>query len=207
MFPKSLYKGKKNLFVIEVFDEHDDVYFTAFEINIKLRQFVEKRYVKDTKKDYLKAKGLRPISFQEFDDELVKIYKDTSNKFNNLNEKFLNNSDEMKNSEFRHFVYEFNLAKSPMLTEGILKALAYAKMALEMADNWNLFVEKYNEKFDATKKELTVVIPEKLAKFREMLDSKCTTAVVKKGKFMFDDDVLDDLPLDDEEENKVEAKE
>lgn len=202
MLIKSIYKGKKNLFVVETFNPTDNVYFEVFEYNLKLRQFNQKRYLKEIKKDYLKTKFLRPITYQEFETEFKKVYENVLKKFNSLYEKFSNYADEVSNAEYRHFMYEYNLNNSPMLSEGLLKILAYSNKALKLADAWNSFVKEYTTRFEL-EIEVNIDIPQKLNKFREIIDYGFTTATVSKGEYVFDFEVSDELPLDEEDEDET----
>ena len=201
MLIKSIYKGKKNLYVVETFNSTDNVYFEIFEFNFKLRQFNHKKYLKEVKKDYLKSKCLKLITYQEFENEFVKVYLNTTKKFNSLFEKFLNYANETNNPEYRHFMYEYRLNNTPMLTEGLLKILAYSNKALEISESWNDFAKEFTSRFEL-EQNINIEIPQKLIDFKEIINYGFTTATVNKGKYIFDFEVSDELPLDEEEQTQ-----
>ena len=206
---KNIFKGKKNLFVFEMLGEADKVYFKIHESNVKLQQFDTKRYPLQARQDYLKEKHLKPVTYAEFETALMQEAKKVVNKSNTLLEKFRKATDELANPEFRHFIYECKLGNTPLLTEGVVKAVQYAKEIDRIAGTWNKFVTELESLIGAFFEETTpyVELTDDYFEFYEILKSKnFCSGIVKKHKFEFDETVFDELPLDEEEAENTDVE-
>lgn len=198
---KNIFRGKKNLFVFEMLGEADKVYFVVHESNVKLQQFDTKRYPLQARKDYLKEKHLKPVTYSEFESVIMQEAKKVLNKSNALLEKFKKATDQLTNPEFRHFVYEVKLGNTPLLTEGIVKAVQYANEIDKIAGSWNNFILSLENLIGTFYEEITPYVelsPEYL-EFSEILKAKnYCSGIVKKHKYEFDETVFDELPVEEE---------
>lgn len=204
---KNIFKGKKNLIVLEYLGQSDNVYFNTHEFNVKLRQSDKKTYPHGIRADYLKTKGLKPISYREFEEILLNEHNKTLKTLESLYAKFQTFADEIKNPEFRHFIYEYDLGKLPLLTEGVVKVLSIANKYMTLANEWDEF-GKIITSDECVETKISIELPknELFLKTINVVTSKAyVQAIVQKGKYLFDDNVLDEMPEDEElpaEENQ-----
>lgn len=198
---KNIFKGKKNLIVLEFLGESDNVYFNVHEFNIKLRQSDKKKYPHNIRKDYLKNKYLKPISYKEFEDILLNEHDKIIKNLDNLYNKFNSIANETKNPEFRHFIYEYDLGKLPLLTEGVVKVLAIVNKFIKLLTEWDEFGKLITQD-DCIENKISLEVPENelFQKTIKIITSKdYVQAIVQKGKYIFDENVLDEIPEDEEQ--------
>ena len=210
---KRIYKNKKGLLVFETNDENER-YFTVIETTLKGQVTDKYLYPLNSKNDYLKEKKLKKISYGEFYDEFEATFNKVRKQVNSLTKKLSALTNEFKNSEYRHFVFESKSKDElPLMTE---RVLVPAKIALELYvlayNKWNSFVlSLINEEILDDNDEFKIKLDPKYETLAQTLYTKhYVHAVAVKGRYTFDDsvdDVIDNLPdtdnliFDDDEYN------
>lgn len=208
---KTIYKNKKNLFAV-ILGDYQETY-SVFEYNLKSMLTCERRIPDYALAEYLETKGMKPVTFQEFENEFntvrnreLKTIKDIKTKTEEL-------LDIKSNAELRHYVHEVHSGITPMLSEGLLKVVAQIRLHNALLTDYVTFADDVKAVVDDLLNYLGDYKEEDLdldSKYDDVVstiyDNDYVEAIVKRGKFQFDSYldhlVEDDIPVEKEDAPK-----
>lgn len=200
---KALYKGKKNLFVVLKDNENKSLYDVT-EFCFKTEEAALKTIPKVAFDDYKKEFGLKPITFKELEDFYLDVKTKKDAKIRKVAKKIEDYTDEKKFPELRHFSYELSSGLTPLLTEGLLKLVAYVRV-YECLSYWHDFEDVLHETLEDNliKTESTDgydVNDDILHVIDSIISRNYCDCVVKSNKYVFEAELEldDDETLDDE---------
>lgn len=198
---KTIYKNKKNLFAVVLVDYNKT--YSVFEFNLKAMLDCERRIPDYALDEYLSTKAMRPVTFQEFENEFNAVRNRELKNIKDLKAKTESLLDIKANPELRHYVHEVNSGITPMLSEGLLKVVSCIRVHDVALCEYLQFIDAVKNVADDLLDYLgnnSVDDIELDAKYQDVLqtiyDNDYVEAIVKRGKFEFDS-FLDSVTEDD----------
>ena len=204
---KKIYKGKKNLLVLVTIESG---FVQIEELNLKLdndwsHKFTIQRYEFES---YIQSKKLTEITFDELGQIIGSYFETVKKQIESLEKKFTDSMDVKKNVEVRHLLFEHtNDIDNVLLTEGLLKgydcaqkhnSLVYKQR--EVNECIRVFSENEIKFKDVKNLSVPFFEDEQLNEvyscFASDYKKEICRSIVKKGEYVFDNLIPDELPED-----------
>ncbi len=217
---KTIYKGKKNLFV--VVSDGGNKTTNVSEFNFKNKTWFNNKVIPSySLNDYVVSKALRAVTLQEFIDAYEESVTKAAKKVNDCKIRIKNALDIKKNAELRHFYHEVINSTKPLITEGLLKIYTLVGKLIDLEYILSSLTKNVETVTDGlvkssvktidvefTEEENTLfekfykVVQDETLKSKQVIDENegVCRSIVRHGQYIFDnkfdDVVLDELPED-----------